>query len=91
MVTWPRRAGLTRNPSGDNADVCARESVLEAVILGKISSDFLPVVKMRFPTKSEKWAHCDCGDVRQICSDTWSIDDIIERKLIDERRGFAEE
>jgi hypothetical protein len=34
---------------------------------------------------------CNGGYVGEICSNTWSIDYIVECKLVNERGGFAEE
>jgi hypothetical protein len=43
-----RRGGLlTRNASWNDHDIGASESTLEAVILGQVARDCLPIVSMR--------------------------------------------
>lgn len=40
---------------------------------------------------TQGYTYSNGGDVGEVSSDTWGIDDIVKSKLINERAGFEEE
>lgn len=96
---------LTRNTGGDDNDVGILEGGLGAVVGGKVAGGFLTrQVSARFcgvrgsfmplATTSAKpvlTTYGGGGDVREVGSYTGGVDDIVEGKLVNERRQLEKE
>lgn len=82
----------TGNASRDDDDIGAGESLLEAVILGEETGDFLRRQSTRIlGVYSCLVTYGNGGDVRQISGNTGGVDHIVESQLVDQRAGLEEE
>jgi hypothetical protein len=80
-------ARLTGNASGNDNDISASEGLLHALaVLGQVSGHGLSIVSALHVSKQRKSTYRGGGDVREIGGDAGRVDDIVEGKLIDERR-----
>jgi hypothetical protein len=83
---------LTRNTGRDDHDVGAGESALETVILGQVSGNsLLPFSNSSCVYGASFNSYRWCGDVREVGSDTWCVDDIVEGELVNELAVLEEE
>lgn len=90
------RGKLTGNASGDDNNVGAGQGVLQAVILGQVAREFLPTMLENKAARLTQESiadvtYSDGGDVREIGSNTRSVDNIVEGKLVNKRAGLQEE
>ena len=83
----------TGNAGRDDDDVRASESVLQAVILGEETGDFLNRQSTRVVGAGRQltFTYGNGRDMRQISSNTGSVDHIVEGQLVDQRAGLEEE
>jgi hypothetical protein len=85
-------AQLTRNTGRDDNDVGAGKSALETVVLGQVSGDsLLPFSNSSCVCGAKANSYRWCGDVREVGSDTWCVDDIVEGELVNELAVLEEE
>jgi hypothetical protein len=83
---------LTRNTGRDDNDVGAGKSALETVVLGQVSGDsLLPFSNSSCVCGAKANSYRWCGDVREVGSDTWCVDDIVEGELVNELAVLEEE
>jgi flavin-dependent dehydrogenase len=80
---------LTGDTGGDDNNVSTGEGKLQAIVLGKVAGDFLFGQHGTEDGDSEQ-TYGNRGDVREISSHTRSVDNIIQGKLINERRSLEE-
>ena len=90
------RGKLTGNASGDDNNVGAGQGVLQAVVLGQVTREFLPTMLENKAARLTQESiadvtYSDGGDVREIGSNTRSVDNIVEGKLVNKRAGLQEE
>jgi hypothetical protein len=82
----------TGNASRDDDDIGAGESLLEAVILGEETGDFLHRQSTQIlGVYSCLVTYGNGGDVREISGNTGGVDHIVESQLVDQRAGLEEE
>lgn len=79
---------LTGNTGGDDNNVSTSQSELQSIILGEVTSDFLVHIfffLVGLFAMLREYTYGDRGDVREICSHTGGVDNIIEGKVINKR------
>ena len=96
IVRQSKKGKLTGNASGDDNNVGAGQGVLQAIILGQVAREFLPTMLENKAARLERGStadvtYSDGGDVREIGSNTRSVDNIVEGKLVNKRAGLQEE
>jgi hypothetical protein len=86
-----KRFRLTGNSGRNNDDIRVLESKFRSIILGKVAGDFLYPTSAFLVLILNGCTHGGRGDVGEIGSDTWGIDNIVQCQLSDQRRGLEEE
>lgn len=81
----------TRNAGRDDNDVGTSEGVLQAVVFGEISSDFLSVVQPSERNSELQMKYRHRRNMGKISGDARGVDNIVKGELVDERTGLQQE
>ena len=65
--------------------------MLQAVVIGEISSDFLSVGQPSERNSELQMTYCHRRNVGKISGDTRGVDNIVKGELVDERTGLQQE
>ncbi len=81
----------TGNSGRNDNYICILHSKLRTIIFGKVTGNFLYQLLATSRPSFSMYTYGWRGDMREIGCNTWSIDDIVQCQLADERGGLEEE
>jgi len=83
---------LTWNTSWDDNHVSTSKGLFHSAICWEETLNLLCLFSANVPLIAciSGCSYSDGGDVGQISGDTWSVDDIVESELVDERASLEE-